>query len=333
MTVKISTTRRQLMTAAAGLLASLASPVQAAPRPIRLIVPFAPGGATDALARALADRIQDRLGPLLIDNRAGLRGSLGSELVAKAAPDGTTLLLGSVVTHAINPWIGASKLYDPQRDFTPIALLARMPNVLVMNSDIARRLGIGNVAELVAYAQRNPGRLSYGSIGMGSTGHLAAELLKERTKTFITHLPYAGVNPALRGLLNGEVDMSFQNFASAAAGIRSGKLRPLAVSTANRSAYLPELPTLAESPAGLNLAGFDIGIWFGLFGPPKMAHELTQKLSAIFIEALGTAELRERLDALKAEASPGTPEQLAALVKLDLARHETLAKRSGARLE
>lgn len=302
-------------------------------RPTRLIVPFAPGGVMDALARALAERVQDRLGPVLVDNRAGLRGSLGSELAAKAAPDGATLLLGSVVTHAINPWIGASKLYDPLRDFTPIALLARMPNVLLMNADTARRLGIASVPQLVAYARAHPGQLSYGSSGMGSTGHLAAELFKQRTATFITHLPFAGSNPALRGLSLGEVDLSFQNLASAAPGIRTGKLLALAVSTARRSSIMPELPTLAESPPRLGLAGFDVGIWFGLFGPARLSTELTLRFNSAFVDALGTPELRERLELLMAEAAPSTPEQLAALLRVELPRHEALARRSGAGLD
>jgi len=333
MTLQFHEPRRRLLIAAAGLLAAPASQAQTAPRPGRLIVPFAPGGASDVLARALVERTQERLGPLLVEHRIGMRGSLGTELVAKAAPDGSALLLGSVVTHAINPWIGAGKLYDPVADFTPIALLARIPNVLVMNSDTARRLGVANVSDLIAYALKNPGRLSCGSSGMGSTGHLAAELLKARSGIVITHQPYAGFNPALRGLLAGEVDFSFQDLASASASIRNGKLRALALSAARRSSYMPELPTLAESPARLGLGGFDIGLWFGLFGPARLAPELTLNFNIAFTEALSTPELRERLDLLKAEATPSTPEQLGSLVRLDLARHEVLARRSGSRLE
>lgn len=322
------------MVSLAGLLAAPPLLAQTPPRSLRLIVPFAPGGVMDALARALAERVQDKLGMMVqVDNRAGLRGSLGSELAAKAAPDGATLLLGSVVTHAINPWLGAGKLYDPIRDFTPIALLARMPNVLVMNAEAARRYGIGNVAELVAYARSHPGQLSYGSSGMGSTGHLAAELFKARTRIFITHLPYAGSNPALRGLTLGEVDLSFQNLGSVVPALRSGKLRALAISTLRRSSAMPELPTLAESPAALNLAGFDVGIWFGLFGPARLPAELTQRFNSVFTEALQTPELRERLELLKAEAAPSSAEQLGQLVRSELARHELLSKRSGARLE
>ncbi|MDN3921839.1 Bug family tripartite tricarboxylate transporter substrate binding protein [Roseateles violae] len=345
MSLMIPTSRRRMLAGAASLLATpagLAQVLLGAPSAAnslsskpgtRLVVPFAPGGATDVLARALAERTQERLGPIVIDNRAGLRGSLGTESVARAAPDGSTLLLGTVITHAINPWLGASKLYDPVRDFTPITLLARMPNVLVVNADSARRLGLNSVADLIAYARQHPGKLSYGSTGIGSTGHLAAELLKARCNVFITHLPYAGINPALKGLLGGEVDLSFQNLASAAPGIKSGKLRALAVSTARRSSSMPELPTLAESAPGLGLDGFDVGIWFGLFGPARMTPALTARLNGIFTEALATPELRERLDTLKAEASPSTPEQLAALVKTDLQRHEQMSKRSGGRLD
>lgn len=333
--------RRRVMLGMAGLITPLATTAFGTawaqplptPRLTRLIVPFAPGGVLDSLARGLAERTQERLGPVQVDNRVGLRGSVGTEMVAKAAPDGATLLLGSVVTHAINPWLGANKLYDPVHDFTPITLLARIPNVLLINAERAQALGIEDVASLVAYARKNPGRLRCGSSGMGTTSQLAAELLRSRTRINFIHQPYAGANPSLRGLLSGEVDFGFQNLASAAPGLKTGKLRALAVSTARRSMDLPDLPTISESPPSLGLAGFDIGIWFGLFGPPRMTPELTQKLNSAFIEALSTPDLRERLYQLRAEAAPSTPEQLAALVRIELARHEQLVKRSGATLE
>jgi len=332
--------RRQLL-AASGMAALPAwalpqapqiQPQLAAARGIRLVVPFAPGGVIDALARPLADRVQERLGPLYVDNITGLRGSTGAAFVAKARPDGNTLLISSVITQAINPWLGAGKLYDPIQDFTPIALLARIPNVLVVNADVARRLALNSVHDLVMYARSHPGRLTYDSVGMGTTGHLAAELFKERTGTQINHQPYAGVNAALKALLAGEVDFSFQNLSSSAADIRAGRLKALAVSSLWRSMDLPDVPTLNESPAALGLSGFDVSIWIGLFGPAGLPRDITQRVNAAFGDALSSPGLRERLRALKAEPSPSTPEQLAALLKVDLARYRPLAQRSRAQL-
>ncbi len=331
-----SFSRRSLLAGAAAGLASLAQ-AQAAPstaaRGVRLVVPFAPGGVLDALARALAEPVQERLGPVYVDNIAGLRGSQGSALVAKSPPDGMTLLMGSVITQSINPSIGAGRLYEPVRDFTPIGLLARISNVLVVNAETARRLGLGSVVELVRHARQHPGRLTYASVGMGTTSHLAAELFKERTGMQVNHQPYAGVNVAVKALLNGEVDFSFQNLSNTYADIRAGRLKALAVSTLWRSIDLPEVPTLNEITAVPRLAGFDVGIWCGLFGPPKMPRELTLKLNATFVDALSSTEVRDKLKALKAEASPSTPEQLAALVNADLLRYRELAQRARGTLE
>ena len=338
----LSVNRRRLLAVTAGaalpLKPSLAAPQapaqSAAGRTgIRLVVPFAPGGVLDALARPLVDQVRERLGPLYVDNVAGLRGSTGAALVAKARPDGNTLLLSSVVTQAINPWIGAAKLYDSVRDFTPIVLIARISNVLVLSTETARRLGINNVAELVMYARAHPGRLTYGSPGMGTTGHLAAEVFKERTGTQINHQPYVGVNAVQKGLLAGEVDFCFQNLSSAAPEIRAGRIKALAVSSLWRSSDLPDVPTLNETPQNPRLAGFDVGIWIGLFGPAGMERDQVLRINAAFGDALNSAELREKLRVLKAEPAPSTPEQLAALVKVDLARYKPLAERSRALLE
>ncbi len=336
-----SLSRRSLIAGAAGSLAALAPlapPASAQPLPtsargIRLVVPFAPGGVLDALARILAEPAQGQLGPVYIDNIAGLRGSTGSAFVAKAEPNGMTLLMGSVITQSINPSIAEGRLYDPTRDFTPVALLARLADVLVVNAETAKRLGINNVADLVGHARQHPGRLTFASVGMGTTSHLAAELFKERTGTQVNHQAYAGVNAALHSLVTGEVDFSFQNLSSTYADIRSGKLKALAVSTLWRSSELPDVPTLNEIGAPIGLAGFDVGIWFGLFAPPKMSRELTLKLNAAFIDVMSLPGVREKLRALKAEPSPSTPEQLAALVKADLARYKPLVQRSKARLE
>lgn len=307
-----------------------ASQASAQDRPIRLIVPYPPGGPLDIIARALAERVRDRLGVVIIENKAGAGGNLGADLVAKAAPDGHTLVMGAVATHAINPWLYRKIPYDPIRDFTPIMLVAKVPNVLVMNEATAKRLGIDSVADLVAYAKKNPGKLNYGSGGNGSAGHLAGEMFKAQAGVFMTHIPYAGGNPAQLGLLSAQVDLNFDNLASASANIKSGRLKALAVTTSQRSQALPDLPTVAESPAAIGLSRFDVGTWFGLFGPAKLPADVTQRLNQAFVEAMASPELRARMSSLMAEGSPGTPEQFAAFVKAELAKYEQVVKASGA---
>nr|MBP6777935.1 tripartite tricarboxylate transporter substrate binding protein [Piscinibacter sp.] len=302
--------RRHFLPAVATLvLATRPSFAQA--RTIRLVVPYPPGGPLDIVARALAERVKDSLGVVVVENRPGAGGSLGADLVAKAPPDGHTLVMGAVATHAINPWLYAKMPYDALRDFTPITLVARVPNVLVMNTGTAARLGIASVADLIAYAKRHPGKLNVGSGGNGSAGHLAAEMFKARAGIYMVHIPYAGGNPAQLALVAGEVDLNFDNLAAASANIKAGKLKALAVSTARRSTALPEVPTIAES-GGPALAGFDVDTWFGLFGPAGMPAETTQRLHRAFTAVLATPELKARLATLLAEPAPMAPDQLAA---------------------
>ena len=302
-------------------------------RPIRLVVPYPPGGPLDIVARALAERVKDSLGVVIVENRPGAGGNLGADVVAKAAPDGTTIVMGAVATHAINPWLYAKLPYDPIRDFTPITLVAMVPNVLVMNTETAARLGIANVADLVAYAKRNPGKLNFGSGGNGSAGHLAGEMFKSQAGVFMVHIPYAGGNPAQLALVSGQVDLNFDNLASASANIKAGKLKAIAVTTAQRSSAMPEVPTVAESGKALGLAAFDVNTWFGLFGPAGMAPDVTQRLHRAFVDALNTPELKARLATLMAEASPTTPAQFAAFVKAELAKYERVVKASGAKVD
>lgn len=321
--------RRDLLTLCA---AALAAPVLAqTPRTIRLIVPYPPGGPLDIVARALAERVKDSLGTVIVENKPGAGGNLGADLAAKSAPDGTTIVMGAVATHAINPWLYTKIPYDPIRDFTPITGVAQVPNVLVMNPEAADRFGVKSAGDLVAYAKKNPGRLNYGSGGNGSAGHLAGEMFKSQAGVFMVHIPYAGGNPAQLALLSGQVDLNFDNLASASANIKAGKLRALAVTTAKRSPAVPELPTIAE--AGGALAGFDIHTWFGLFGPAKLPAETTQRLNKAFVEALGSAELKARLATLMAEPMPTTPEQFGAFVKGELAKYEGVVRRSGAKVD
>jgi tripartite-type tricarboxylate transporter receptor subunit TctC len=321
--------RRDLLTLAA---ATLAAPAFAQPgKPIRLIVPYPPGGPLDIVARALADKAKDSLGTVIVENKAGAGGNLGADAAAKAAADGTTIVMGAVATHAINPWLYAKIPYDPIRDFTPITGVAQVPNVLVLNPQAADRFGVRSVADLVAFAKRNPGKLNYGSGGNGSAGHLAGEMFKSQAGVFMVHIPYAGGNPAQLALLAGQVDLSFDNLASASANIKAGKLRALAVTTAKRSAAVPELPAIAES--GGALAAFDIHTWFGLFGPARLPAEVTQRLNQAFVDALGSPEIKARLATLMAEPMPTTPEQFGSFVKAELAKYEKLVRASGAKVD
>jgi tripartite-type tricarboxylate transporter receptor subunit TctC len=316
--------------AALAALAAVGSPTaRAQARVMRLVVPYPAGGALDLVARSLSERVKDTLGTVVVENRPGAGGNLGADLVAKSAPDGNTLVMGAVATHAINPWLYAKIPYDPIRDFTPITLVAQVPNVLVMNAESAATLKIQSLADLIAYARRNPGKLNYGSGGNGSAGHLAGEMFKSQAGLFIVHIPYAGGPPAQLALLSGQVDFTFDNLATASANIRSGKLKALAVTTARRSSAMPELPTLGEA----GLPGFDIGTWFGLFGPAHLPAELTQRLNRAFVDALGTPEVKTRMTALMAEASPTTPEQFGAFVKQELAKYAGVVKASGARID
>lgn len=318
------------------LPAALAAPVvcaQGAARPIRLVVPYPPGGPLDIVARFLAERVKDSLGPVVVDNRPGAGGNLGADIVAKAAPDGLTLVMGAVATHAINPWLYAKLPYDPLRDFTPITLVAQVPNVLVMNAETAQRLRVSTVHDLVVHARKHPGQLNVGSGGNGSAGHLAAEMFKAQTGTFMVHIPYAGANPAQLALLSGQVDLNFDNLAAASANIKAGKLRAIAVTTRQRSSAMPDLPTVAEGGRADGLAAFDVNTWFGLFGPARLPAEVLARLNKAFVEALNAPETRARLATLMAEPAPSTPDQFAAFVKDELAKYRSVVQASGARVD
>jgi tripartite-type tricarboxylate transporter receptor subunit TctC len=329
------TPTRRLFTLAGLASLTIALPVAQAQtaKPIRLIVPYPPGGPLDTVARVLAAAVKDSLGVVLVDNKPGAGGNLGADLAAKAAPDGHTLVMGAVATHAINPWLFAKLPYDPIRDFTPITRVAQVPNVLVLNAETAHKLGIASLADLVAFAKKNPGRLNYGSGGNGSAGHLAGEMFKAQAGLFMVHIPYAGGNPAQLGLLAGQVDLSFDNLASASANIKSGRLRALAVTTAVRASAMPDLPTIAEAGRSLGLGGFDVGTWFGLFGPAGLPAEMLARLNKAFVAALDAPETKTRMAQLLAEPSPSTPDQFAAFVKAELAKYGPVVKASGAKVE
>ena len=321
------------LAAGAASASGLAGTAAAQARPLRLIVPYPPGGPLDIVSRALAERVKDSLGVVIVENKPGAGGNLGADAAAKAAPDGTTIVMGAVATHAINPWLYARLPYDPIRDFTPITGVAQVPNVLVMSPETAARLGVASVADLVAYAKRNPGKLNYGSGGNGSAGHLAGEMFKAQAGVFMVHIPYAGGSPAQLALLAGQVDLNFDNLAAASANIKAGKLRALAMTTARRSSAMPEVPTIAEAGRAQGLAAFDIDTWFGLFGPAHLPAETTARLNKAFVEAIESSEIRARLAGLFAEPMAGSPERFAAFVRSEHAKYERVVKASGARVE
>jgi len=316
--------RRQFATASL----ALSAPVWAQARPIRIIVPYAPGGPIDVTARALAERVKDSLGTVIIENRPGAGGNLGADLVAKATPDGLTLGIAATATHAINPWLFAKMPYDASKDFAPITQMLRVPNVLVMNAETAQRLKINTLADLVAYAKVNPAKLNFGSGGNGSAGHLAGEMFKRAAGIFAVHIPYNGGNPAQLALLSGQVDFNFDNLATAAANIKSGRLKALAVTTAKRNSALPEIPSMSET-----LKDFEIDTWWGLVAPAATPREVVDKLNKAFVTALQAPETQARFAQLLAEPVGNSSEQFGAFMKRELARYEAVVKASGARVD
>ncbi len=327
------TNRRQAIALTVATALTIPAARAQQPRTLRLVVPYPPGGPLDIAARVLANAVKETLGTVVVENRPGAGGNLGADSVAKAAPDGNTLVMGAVATHAINPWLYSKIPYDALRDFTPLTLVAQVPNVLVMNAEAALKLKINTLADLVAYARKNPGRLNYGSGGNGSAGHLAGEMFKAQAGLFVVHIPYAGGPPAQLALVAGQVDFNFDNLAAASANIKSGKLKALAATTAHRSSALPDVPTVAEAGVTLGLKLFDISTWFGLFGPAGLSAETTTRLNKAFVDALGTAEVKARLATLLAEPAPTTPAQFAAFVKAELAKYEAVVKASGAKAD
>jgi tripartite-type tricarboxylate transporter receptor subunit TctC len=297
-------------------------------RPIRIIVPYGAGGPIDITARLLAERVKDTLGPVIIENRPGGGGNIGADAVAKAPPDGLTIGISAVATHAINPWLFTKLPYDPVKDFAPITQMVRVPNVLVMNAETAARLRINSLPDLIAYARANPGRLNYGSGGNGSAGHLAGEMLKREAGIFVVHIPYNGGNPAQLALLSGQVDFNIDNLATAAPNIRAGKLKALAVTTLARSPALPEVPPIADT-----LKGFSIDTWWGLVAPAGTPRDVVMRLNQAFVAALQTAEARSRFAQLMAEPVTSTPDEFATFMRAELVKYERVVKTSGAKVD
>ena len=321
--------RLLLSSLSATVLACTMSPAFAQQgRPIRLVVPYGPGGPIDVTARALAEQVKDSLGTVIIDNKPGAGGNIGADAVAKAAPDGLTIGIAATATHAVNPWLYSKMPYNAAKDFAPITQMVRVPNVLVMNADAAQRLGIHSVADLIAYGKAHPGKLNYGSGGNGSAGHLAGEMFKNQAGIFAVHIPYNGGNPAQLALLSGQVDFNFDNLATAAPNIRAGKLKALAVTTAQRSPALPDAPPVADT-----LKGFAIDTWWGLVAPAGTPKPVLDKLNHAFTDALKSPDTKTRFANLLAEPVPTTPEQFGSFMQQELKKYEKVVKASGAKVD
>ncbi len=317
---------RRALAALALFSAAAAACAQAWPtKPIRLIAPYAAGGPIDISARLIAPKLQEALGqPVIVENRPGAGGNIGADLVAKSAPDGYTLVIGAIATHAINPWLFSGLPYDPIKDFRHVALIVQVPNVLVVNNELPAR----SVGELIALAKAQPGKLDFASGSTGSTGHLAGEMFKLMTGTYMVHIPYKGAAPAVADLMAGRVHLIFDNLASALPNVKAGKVRAIAVTTRQRSAFLPELPTLDES----GLRGFDMTTWWGVMAPGKTPQAVVERLHAEVFRALESPDVRQRLRAMGSEVpAVRTPEAFTAFVASELKTYGDLVKRSGAK--
>jgi tripartite-type tricarboxylate transporter receptor subunit TctC len=304
-----------LACAAAGALAQQPWPAHA----VTMVVPFPPGGGTDTGARILAEQLAKKWGqPVVIDNRGGAAGQIGADLVARARPDGYTLLMGNIGTQSINPSLYPKMLYNPDTAFTPISLVAELPLAMMVNPAVPAR----TVKEFVALAKSHPGKLSYSSSGAGGGPHLAAEMFKQATGTYILHVPYRGGGPAIADLIAGHVQLSFMTVLEASGHVKAGKLRALAVTSDKRVSALSDVPTLAES----GLAGFNSISWIGLLAPAGTPRELVEKISADVREVVGRNEVRARLVQLGAVPATDTPTQFANLIDDDRKRYARIIR-------
>lgn len=326
-------TRRTLM----ALVAAVALPGAALAqgnwptKPVRIVVPFAPGGTTDILARVLAPELSKAFGQqFIVDNRGGAGGNIGADHVAKADADGHTLLMGTVGTHGINKALYSKLPYDPQKDFAPITLVAGVPNVMVMNAARAKELGINTVPDFIRYAKANPGKLNMASSGNGTSIHLAGELFKAKTGVFMTHIPYRGSGPAVRDLIGGTMDVMYDNLPSAMPHIQAGSLKAFAVTSDVRSQALPDIPTVAEAA---NLPGFEASSWFGMLAPAGTPPEIVARLQTEIAKALKLPEINTRLQGLGAIPSGNSPQEFARLIDSEIAKWAPVVKAAGARVD
>jgi tripartite-type tricarboxylate transporter receptor subunit TctC len=312
--------------ACCGTTAAVAAEAAFPVRPVRFIVPFAPGGSTDTLARTLAQRLSDAFGQqVVVDNRAGGNGNIGTEIVARAVPDGHTIVLGYIANLGIGPSLYASLPFDPLKDFAPVTLLAVSPNILVAHPAVP----VKTVKELIAYTRANPQKVNYASAAVASLGHLAGELLNSSAGIRMQHVPYKGSGQAVIDLLAGQVQIMFSGMSSVMPHIRAGKLRPLAVTGAQRSAATPDVPTIAES----GYPGFEASAWYGVLAPAGTPKPVVARLNGEILRALKIPEVRERLENVGFEIVGGTPEAFGIYMKNEIAKWAKVVKASGVRAE
>ncbi len=321
---------KTMRNALAGIvLALIAGVVTAQPwpsKPIRWVVPFAPGGTTDILARTIGEKLSVALGqPIIVENKPGAGGGVGAEQVAKSAPDGYTIMGGTISTHAINASLYKNLPYDPVRDFAPITLMVRVPNMLVINPDVPAK----DVRELIALLKANPGKYSFASSGNGTSQHLSGELFKTMTGVEMQHVPYRGSPPALADVVGGQVTMTFDNITTAWPLVKGGKLRALAVTTAKRSPIAPDVPTLAEA----GLAGYEIASWQGVFAPAGVSPEIIKRFNAEIVRIINAPDVRQKLLDMGAEPAPNNPEEFAAMVKAEVTKWADVVGKSGATVD
>jgi tripartite-type tricarboxylate transporter receptor subunit TctC len=304
-----------------------AAPVEHYPnRPVRWIVPFAPSGPTDLMSRAVAEKLSQRLGQqFVVDNRPGAGGNIGAEVVSKSAPDGYTLMIGHVGTHAINVSLYPKVGFDPVRDFTPITLIATLPLALVVHPSLPAR----NVKELIEYARTHPGALNFASAGNGGPTHLTGELFKSSAGIDIVHVPYKGNAAALLDLVAGRVQMMFSNMLTSMPHVRAGKLRAIAISSAKRSPQAPELPTVAES----GLPGFSAVPWYGVLGPAALPRDIVARINSEIARALAQPDMQERFVAQGIDLQSSTPEQFGALIRSEVQKWRKVVRESGAKID
>lgn len=295
-------------------------------KPIKLVIPFPPGGPLDLTGRAIGQKLQEAWGqPVVVENRPGAGGNIGADAVAKSAPDGYSLVMGALSTHAVNPHLFTKMPYDALKDFAPISLVAITPNVLVVNPTVLAN----NVKELVALAKASPGKLSFASGSNGSAGHLAGELFKTLAGIDIVHIPYKGGAPAMQDLLGGQVQFMFDNLANSMTQMKAGKLKAFAVTTAKRFPLTPELPTMAEA----GVTGFDISTWYGILAPASTPPDIVRKLNAEIVKILKSDDMREKLKAQGAEPAPTSPEEFAAFIRAEWIKYAKIVKDSGAKVD
>lgn len=315
-----------VVTSAVMALSSLA---MAQNKPTTIVVPYPAGGPLDISARILAEGARGKLdSAVIVENKPGAGGTLGANQVAKSAAGSNQLLMGAVATHAANPWLMPNYPFDPLKDFKPVSLVAQIPNVLVINADAATKLNIRSTADLVAHLKKNPGKLNYSSGGNGSIGHIAGEMLKSLTKSSMVHIPYLGAGPAQLGLLSGQVDVMFDNLASALPQIRAGKLLALGVTTQKRSDTLPEVPPINDS-----IKGFDVSTWFGIFAPSHVAETDVQKYAAAFAEAMNAPENKDKFSKMGFTPERLSPAEFAKFVQSEHTKYGALIKAAGIKID